>query len=145
MLLLLLTTIFSTASGFCTPPQPASTIASNMKTYNRQRQHRKALAIFAAWASKNSSPNSPDAAIAWEQAITAHGRLGTGDKALDCFQRMQAAGFPSSLGAYTAAIRACASRKLWPVALSLLDDLRADGLKADTVVYNADGHTCSLV
>ena len=79
MLLLLLTTIFSTASGFCTPPQPASTIATNMKTYNRQRQHRKALAIFAAWASKNSSPNSPDAAIAWEQAITAHGRLGDWD------------------------------------------------------------------
>lgn len=63
--------------------------------------------------------------------------MGAGESALDCFYRMQNAGCAPTLSAYSAAIRACASRKLWPVALSLLEDLHADGLRADTPVYNA--------
>ena len=56
--------------------------------------------------------------------------------------RAQDAGIAPNAVAYHSAIRACATQKLWPVALSLLDDLRADGLALSTISYNAALAAC---
>ena len=117
------------------PAPSGGNIAVRMQRFNRQGRPRQALSLFAGWA--NASSATPEAPAAWVEAISAHGRLGAGESALACFQRMQALGIATSLVSYTAVIRACATRKLWPVALSLLDDLRADGLEPDTIVCNA--------
>ena len=72
------------------------------------------------------------------EGVVAHGRLKQPELALECFEQLQShAHLAPTLLAYTAVIRACATRKLWPVALSLFEDLKADGLSPDTVACNA--------
>jgi pentatricopeptide repeat protein len=72
------------------------------------------------------------------EAMTAHSRLGAGERTLAVFQQMQAAGCTPNVLAYTIAMRACATSKLWPIALSLYADMReADGIDPDTVACNA--------
>jgi len=115
--------------------RPSHGIATKMQRLNRQGKSHQAISLFSDWVNTVNA-TTPEAARAWVEAITAHGRLRKGEAALDTFQRMQAV-FEPSLVAYTAAIRACATSKLWPVALSLLDDLRADGIRPDTIVCNA--------
>lgn len=51
-------------------------------------------------------------------------------------------GIPSNLVAYNSAIRACATRKLWPISLSLFEDLKEDGVKPSVISYNAALAAC---
>ena len=72
------------------------------------------------------------------EAIKAHGQLGDAEGALDVLRDLQR--LRPELLATTAAIRACATRSHWPVALSLLGELQADGgARRRGVQRRADG------
>lgn len=127
-----------------------SSIASRMVQYNRSRQPREALKLFESWrrqqrppaqstkSTSASTPSDEDVISMYVEGVVAHGRLKQPELALECFEQLQShAHLAPTLLAYTAVIRACATRKLWPVALSLFEDLKADGLSPDTVACNA--------
>ena len=54
---------------------------------------------------------------------------------------MHAADVTPNTVVYNAAVRACATAELWPAALSLLEDMRADGVPRSTV---SDSGGCRL-
>ena len=123
---------FHPSSGLSATP-----LAVEMAACNRRGEYRKALEMFRRWeeAAAASSRQQPRVYV---EAMTAHSRLGAGERTLAVFQQMQAAGCTPNVLAYTIAMRACATSKLWPIALSLYADMReADGIDPDTVACNA--------
>ena len=114
----------------------ATPLAAEMAACNRRGEHRKALEMFRRW--EEAAAASRQQPRVYVEAMTAHSRLGAGERTLSVFQQMQAAGCTPSVLAYTIAMRACATSKLWPIALSLYADMReADGIDPDTVACNA--------
>ena len=116
---------------------------SAMAAANRRGEWRKTLDLFESWAASQPASSSQPAGTAaasscYTEAMRAHSRLGSGEAALDVFHRMQASGITPGLLAYTIVMRACATAKLWPVALSLYADMcEADGVRVDTVACNS--------
>ena len=55
---------------------------------------------------------------------------------------MQAKGVRPNVVTYNAAMRACGTAALWPVALSLFEDLRDDGIVPTVITYNAALAAC---
>ena len=126
------------AAAVTRPPSSAS-----LSTAIRAGQYRRAVTLFEDWARAAEQEPTPATAGVFTEAMAAYGRLGRGEEALDLFQRMQASGLRPNLRAYTAAARACASSRLWPVALSLYADVHdSDELTSDTVFVNAVLKAC---
>ena len=98
-----------------------------MTVASRRGQWSQVLKLFDEWAAAGAIPTSGtckrEEARCYVHAITASGRLGLGERALRYFKEMQAAGCAPNVVIYTSVIRACATRKLWPAALSLFADL----------------------
>ena len=80
---------------------------------------------------------SPDV-YTYTATISACERGGEVSAALETFHRMQARGISPNTAAYNAAVRAAATRELWPLSLSLLADMRSDRVPMDLLDGKVD-------
>ena len=129
----------------CSPIDTRSA-ARTISTHNRRGSWREAVAAFEAWEQHGGPLHGPRRATAtcFVEVMKAHARLGAAEMVLSCFGRMRAAqDLNISAVAFTIAIRACATRVLYPVALTLLSDAADEGVPLDTVAYNAALTACS--
>jgi pentatricopeptide repeat domain-containing protein 1 len=69
--------------------------------------------------------------------ISAFGKAGQLDKALDTFQTMIQQGCERSVITYSALISACEKAGKWEVALDLFDQMQHEGCRPNTVTYNS--------
>ena len=110
---------------------------SSLADANRRGAWSETLKIFDALRAAEPAAETR----AFVEAIKAHGQLDDAEGALDVLRDLQRLRSPGLL-ATTAAIRACATRSHWPVALSLLGELQADGGAPDVAAYNAALTAC---
>ena len=111
--------------------------SSSLADANRRGAWSETLKIFDALRAAEPAAETR----AFVEAIKAHGQLDDAEGALDVLRDLQRLRSPGLL-ATTAAIRACATRSHWPVALSLLGELQADGGAPDVAAYNAALTAC---
>ena len=111
--------------------------SSSLADANRRGAWSETLKIFDALRAAEPAAETR----AFVEAIKAHGQLDDAEGALDVLRDLQRLR-PPGLLATTAAIRACATRSHWPVALSLLGELQADGGAPDVAAYNAALTAC---
>lgn len=69
--------------------------------------------------------------------ISAFGKAGQLDKALETFQTMIQQGCERSVITYSALISACEKAGKWEVALDLFDQMQHEGCRPNTVTYNS--------
>ena len=96
--------------------------SSSLADANRRGAWSETLKIFDALRAAEPAAETR----AFVEAIKAHGQLDDAEGALDVLRDLQRLRSPGLL-ATTAAIRACATRSHWPVALSLPGAVGAHG------------------
>jgi pentatricopeptide repeat protein len=69
--------------------------------------------------------------------ISAYGKAGQLDKALDTFQTMLQRGCERSVITYSALISACEKAGRWELALQLFEQMQREGCAPNTVTYNS--------
>ncbi len=159
LLITFIFTQFRPSNGLSATPHRGSTsTATEMRKLNLRGAYQQTIDLFERWQAATAAGERRQPSV-YIEAMAAHSRLGAGrsrsggaassgatataataagEHTLAVFQQMQAAGCQPNVHAYTIAMRACATSKLWPVALSLYADMReADGVDPDTVACNA--------
>ena len=69
----------------------------------------------------------------WNMRLSAHGRVGNLQRALDMPGEMRDAGIRPNVIVYTNLIKAC--RRQWQKAYPLLEQMRAEGIKPNAITY----------
>ena len=75
--------------------------------------------------------------------ISAYGKAGKLESALETFQEMVRQGCERSVITYSALISACEKAGRWELALQLFDQMQQEGCTPNTVTYNALIMACS--
>ena len=103
-------------------------------------QPREALRLYEAMRrDEGFSPN----ATTFNALITAHGKAGQLDRAMEAFREMRNKSCPRSVVTYSTLISACERVGQWRRALDLFAEMRPDGCVPNTVTYNSIIKACA--